>query len=70
MLERLAHVIVRRRWWVIGVWIVLTIVGPSRVSSRRWFQSFSIPGTPGTRRTENVEALRQRRVPLMIAVFH
>ena len=27
MLERLAHIVVRRRWWVIGVWIALTLVG-------------------------------------------
>ena len=49
MLERLAHVIVRRRWWVIGVWIVLTIVGAFSAGqlSKRWFQSFSIPGYSG-----------------------
>ena len=46
MLARLAHVIARRRKAVIGVWLVLTIFGGFSASqvSKRWFQSFSIPG--------------------------
>ncbi len=46
MLERLAHLIVRRRRMVIGIWIVLTLFGAFSASqvSKRWFQSFSIPG--------------------------
>src|SRR5436190_3140102 len=46
MLARLAHVIVRRRWLVIGVWIVLTVFGAfaAQKVSKRWYQSFSIPG--------------------------
>ena len=49
MLERLAHLIVRRRRVVIGVWIVLTLVGAysAGVVSKRWYQSFSIPGYSG-----------------------
>ena len=49
MLERLAHIVVRRRWWVIGVWIALTLVGAFSAGqlSKRWFQSFSIPGYSG-----------------------
>jgi putative drug exporter of the RND superfamily len=45
-LARLAHLIVRRRKLVIGVWIVLTLFGMYSASqvSKRWFQSFSIPG--------------------------
>jgi RND superfamily putative drug exporter len=45
-LARLAHVIVRRRKVVIGVWIVLTLFGAYSAGqvSKRWFQSFSIPG--------------------------
>src|SRR5690348_11738297 len=46
LLERLAHFTARRRWWVIGIWIVLTLIGgvaAGRLSSR-WYQSFSIPG--------------------------
>ncbi len=46
MLARLAHVIARRRWYVIGAWLVLTVFGAFSAGqvSKRWFQSFSIPG--------------------------
>ena len=46
LLERLAHVIVRHRRAVIGAWIVLTLFGAFSASqvSKRWFESFSIPG--------------------------
>jgi putative drug exporter of the RND superfamily len=46
MLARLAHVIVRRRRLVIGAWIALSLFGAFSASqvSKRWFQSFSIPG--------------------------
>ena len=46
MLARLAHVIAHRRWYVIGVWTVLTLVGAFSAGqvADRWFQSFSIPG--------------------------
>jgi putative drug exporter of the RND superfamily len=44
--ERLAHFVIRRRWWVVATWIVLLFFGffaTSRLSDR-WFESFSIPG--------------------------
>src|SRR5438105_2410505 len=46
MLARLAHLIARRRWYVIGVWLVLTLFGGFAAGqvSKRWYQSFSIPG--------------------------
>src|SRR3954465_9079825 len=46
MLARLAHVIARRRWFVIAAWAGLTIFGGFAAGqvSKRWFQSFSIPG--------------------------
>ena len=46
VLARLAHVIARRRWVVIGVWIFLTVIGGVAAGklSSRWYQSFSIPG--------------------------
>jgi len=46
LLARLAHLIARRRWYVIGVWIVLTLFGGYAAGqvSKRWYQSFSIPG--------------------------
>jgi putative drug exporter of the RND superfamily len=48
VLGRLAHVVARRRWTVIGVWLVLTLVGAMAAGqlSNRWYQSFSIPGKP------------------------
>jgi putative drug exporter of the RND superfamily len=46
MLARLAQVIVRRRRLVIGAWIALTLFGAFAAGqvSKRWFESFSIPG--------------------------
>ena len=46
MLARLAHVVIRHRFIVIGAWIVLTIFGAYAAGqvSKRWYQSFSIPG--------------------------
>jgi RND superfamily putative drug exporter len=46
MLARLAHLIAHRRWYVIGAWLALTIFGGFAAGqvSKRWFQSFSIPG--------------------------
>jgi putative drug exporter of the RND superfamily len=46
VLARLAHLVARRRWIVIGVWVVLTLFGGFAAGqvSKRWYQSFSIPG--------------------------
>ena len=46
MLARLAHIIARHRWQVVGAWIVLTLFGGFAAGqvSKRWYQSFSIPG--------------------------
>ena len=46
MLARLTHLITRHRWLVIGTWIVLTVFGAYAAGqvSKRWYQSFSIPG--------------------------
>src|SRR3954464_12409339 len=46
ILARLAHTIVRRRRFVIGLWVVLTLFGAFSAGqvSKRWFESFSIPG--------------------------
>ena len=46
MLARLAHIVARHRWKVIAAWIVLTLFGGFAAGqvSKRWFQSFSIPG--------------------------
>src|SRR6266404_7905519 len=46
LLARLAHQIVHHRRVVIGVWVVLTLFGGFSAGqvSKRWFESFSIPG--------------------------
>ena len=46
MLARLTHVIARRRWYIIGAWLALTVFGGYAAGqvADRWFQSFSIPG--------------------------
>jgi RND superfamily putative drug exporter len=48
MLTRLAHLIVRHRWIVIGCWIVATLFGAFAAGkvSTRWYQSLAIPGRP------------------------
>jgi RND superfamily putative drug exporter len=45
-LGRLAHLIARNRWKVIAAWVVLTLFGAFAAGqvSKRWYQSFSIPG--------------------------
>jgi RND superfamily putative drug exporter len=46
LLARLAHIVARHRWPIIGAWLVLTLFGGFAAGqvSKRWFQSFSIPG--------------------------
>ena len=73
MLARLAHVIARRRKVVIGVWLVLTLFGGFSASqvSKRWFQSFSIPGYSAYEanvRTMHVFGTGMR--PPNVVVFH
>ena len=73
MLERLAHLVVRRRWVVIGMWIALTVFGmfSAAAVSNRWYQSFSIPGYSAYE--ANQRALKTfgtgEQAPL-VAVFH
>src|SRR5436190_4790003 len=48
MLAGLAHFVSRHRRAVIFAWLALTLFGMFAASqvSKRWFQSFSIPGKP------------------------
>jgi RND superfamily putative drug exporter len=73
MLARLGHVVVRRRRWVIGAWILLTLFGAysaQRVSSR-WFQSFSIPGYSAYEANERtLKAFGSGEQAPLVAVFH
>ena len=44
--ERLAHLVIRRRRWIVAAWILLFLFGIFTTSKigKRWFESFSIPG--------------------------
>src|SRR6476646_9238566 len=73
MLSRLTHVIVRHRWLVIGLWIVLTAFGAfaaGQVSSR-WYQSTSIPGQPAYEASQRgLHALSVGDRSPTVVVFH
>ena len=73
MLARLAHVIVRRRRLVIGAWIVLSLFGAFSASqvSKRWFQSFSIPGYSAYEANKRtLERFGTGQQAPLVAVFH
>ena len=73
MLAGLAHLVHRHRRAVVGVWLVLTLFGAFAANqvSKRWFQSFSIPGYSAYE--TNQRALRLfgtgEQAP-QLAVFH
>jgi RND superfamily putative drug exporter len=72
-LARLAHVIVRRRRLVIGAWIVLTLFGMFSASqvSKRWFESFSIPGYSSYEANQRtLKTFGTGEQAPMVAVFH
>src|SRR5438128_5865762 len=73
LLARLAHLVARRRWYIIGLWVVLTVFGGFAAGqvSKRWYQSFSIPGKSAyeaSQRTLNVFDVGVR--PPNVVVFH
>src|SRR6266567_5685424 len=73
MLARLAHLIVRRRRLVIGVWIVLTVFGAFSAGqvSKRWLTQFSIPGASSYEANQRaLHVFGSGEQAPMIAVFH
>src|SRR5438105_3593723 len=74
MLARLAHVIARRRWYVIGAWLVLTVFGGTVSTaqvSKRWFQSFSIPGYSAYEANQRtIQRFGTGMRPPNVVVFH
>ena len=73
VLARLAHLIVRRRRVVIGVWIVLTIFGAfsAQQVSKRWLTQFSIPGASAYEANQRaLDVFGNGAQAPMIAVFH
>ena len=73
LLARLAHLIVRRRWIVIGVWIALTLFGAFSAGqvSKRWFESFSIPGYSAYEANQRtLQTFGTGEKAPLVAVFH
>jgi RND superfamily putative drug exporter len=73
MLAGLAHIVARHRWKVIGVWVALTLFGVFAGSqvSKRWFQSFSIPGYSGYETNQKTLELFGTGIrPPIVVVFH
>jgi RND superfamily putative drug exporter len=73
MTARLAHVVHRHRWLVIGIWIVLTMFGAFSAGqvSKRWFESFSIPGYSSYEANQRtLKAFGTGEQAPLVAVFH
>src|SRR4051794_9779945 len=72
-LGRLAHLTARHRRKVIVVWIVLTLFGVFSASqvSKRWYQSFSIPGKSAYEANQRtLKAFGTGVRPPAVVVFH
>src|SRR5256886_3430489 len=73
LLAILAHRIVRRRRVVIGVWILLTLFGAFSAGqvSKRWFESFSIPGYSAYEANQRtLKTFGTGEQAPLVAVFH
>jgi len=73
MLVRLAHLINRRPWWFISAWIVLTLFGAFAAGqvSKRWYQSFSIPGKSAYEANQRTfETFKNGVRPPNVVVYH
>jgi RND superfamily putative drug exporter len=72
-LGRLAHLIARNRWKVIAAWVVLTLFGAFAAGqvSKRWYQSFSIPGKSAYEANQRtLKAFGTGVRPPNVVVFH
>jgi RND superfamily putative drug exporter len=73
MLARLAHLTVRHRWAVIGIWVVLTLFGAFAAGqvSTRWYQSLAVPGKPAYDASQRaVTGLGVGARPPSVVAFH
>src|SRR3989449_4313510 len=73
MLARLAHLIARHRRAVIGAWVILTLFGAYSASqvSKRWFESFSIPGYSAYEANQRtLKTFGTGEQAPLVAVFH
>src|SRR5947207_12159096 len=72
-LAALTHVIVRHRRVVIGAWILLTLFGAFSAGqvSKRWFESFSIPGYSSYEANQRtLKSFGTGEQAPLVAVFH
>jgi RND superfamily putative drug exporter len=73
LLARFAHFVARRRYAIIGLWVVLTIFGGFAAGqvSKRWYQSFSIPGKSAYEASQRtLHAFDVGVRPPNVVVFH
>src|SRR5215470_11132816 len=73
MLARLAHVVSRHRRKVIFAWVALTLFGAFSAAqvSKRWYQSFSIPGKSAYEANQRtLKAFGTGIRPPNVVVFH
>src|SRR5262249_8017318 len=73
VLARLAHFVSRHRKAVIAIWVALTIFGGYAAGqvSKRWYQSFSIPGKSAYEATQRtLHAFGTGARPPNTVVFH
>jgi len=73
LLAGLAHFVSRHRWKVIAAWIALTLFGGFAASqvSKRWYQSFSIPGKSAYEANQRtLKAFGTGVRPPDVVVFH
>src|SRR5919109_5280793 len=72
-LAALGHFVARHRWAVIAVWVVLTMFGGFAAGklSKRWYQSFSIPGKSAYEASQRtLKAFGVGVRPPNVVVFH
>src|SRR5438309_4889754 len=72
-LARLAHFIAHHRRAVIGAWVLLTLFGAYSAGqvSKRWFESFSIPGYSAYEANQRIlKTLGTGEQAPLVAVFH
>ena len=73
LLGRLAHLVARHRWKVIAAWVALTLFGAFAAGqvSKRWYQSFSIPGKSAYEANQRtLKAFGTGVRPPDVVVFH
>jgi putative drug exporter of the RND superfamily len=73
VLAGLAHLVHRHRRAVVGIWLLLTLFGAFAANqvSKRWFQSFSIPGYSAYETNQKtIEIFGTGEQAPQVAVFH